>query len=138
MSIVQTARIDGVPVARVTADIDAASAATVHERLAGALDPDTDCLIVDLSETRYLDSAGLDMLLRLNERLSHRRVTLMLVIPAGSQVNRLATIVGLPQAVSVHATLPAAQDACANLPRGALVTEEVEQRETPAAERGGP
>jgi anti-anti-sigma factor len=138
MSIVQTARVDGIPVARVTADIDAATAATVHERLAGALDPDTDCLIVDLSETRYLDSAGLDMLLRLNERLSHRRVTLMLVIPESSHVNRLATIVGLPQTVAVHSTLLAAQDACAKLPRDAPVADGAEQREAPAAERAWP
>ena len=138
MSVVQTARVDGIPVARVTVDIDAATTATVHERLAGALDPDTDCLIVDLSETRYLDSAGLDMLLRLNERLSHRRVTLMLVIPESSQVNRLATIAGLPQTVAVHSTLSAAQDACAKLPRDALVTEEAEQREAPAGERRWP
>jgi anti-anti-sigma factor len=131
MSIVQTSRVDGIPVARVMADIDAATAATVHERLAGALDPDTDCLIVDLSETRYLDSAGLDMLLRLNERLTHRRVTLMLVIPESSQVNRLATIVGLPQTVAVHSTLLAARDACAKLPRDSLVADGAGQRETP-------
>ena len=138
MSIVETRRIDGVPVARVGADIDAATAATVHERLAGALDPDADCLIVDLSQTRYLDSAGLDMLLRLAERLSHRRVTLMLVIPDDSDVNRLASIVGLHQTVPVHATLSTAQDACAKLPRSAHVAERAEQQQAAAAERRGP
>lgn len=123
MSIVQTERVENVSVARLRADIDSANAAAVRERLADALDPDSNCLIVDLGETRYLDSAGLDMLLRLTERLSHRRVTLMLVIPASSQLNRLATIVGLPQTVPVHSTLSAAQQACANLPRGTLVAE---------------
>jgi len=130
VSIVETERIDGVPVARVRADIDAASAASVHDVLAGALAPDTDCLIVDLSETRYLDSAGLDMLLRLAERLSQRRVTLMLVIPEGSHVSRLATIVGLPEALPVHPTLSDARDSCTT--HSTLIAEEAERQKTAA------
>jgi len=117
--MIDSERVDGVPIARVRVDVDAANAASVHAELAAALGPDTDCLIVDLHETRYLDSAGIDMLLRLAERLSHRRATLMLVIPAQSQLYRLAEIVGLPQTVVVHPTLSAAQEACAKLPREA-------------------
>jgi anti-anti-sigma factor len=117
MSTVEVERVDGVTVARVTDDVDTANARAVHDRLAGALDSGADCMIVDLSATRYLDSAGLDMLLRLAERLSHRRVTLMLVIPTASQLTRLAAIVGLPQAVAVHVTLAGALEACARLPR---------------------
>jgi anti-sigma B factor antagonist len=111
MNSVTIERIEGVPVARVSDDIDAANAASVHEQLAGALGPDTLSLIVDLSEIRYVDSAGLDMLLRLSDRLAHRRAKLMLVIPETSQLNRLAAIVGLPQAMPVHPTLLAAQQA---------------------------
>jgi anti-anti-sigma factor len=117
MSGVVIERIDGVPVARVSDDIDAANAGTVREQLDEALGPDTHSLIVDLSEARYLDSGGLDMLLRLGDRLKHRRAKLILVIPESSQLNRLATIVGLPQAITVHPTLAAAQQAAAQLPR---------------------
>ena len=81
MNGVRIERIDGVPVARVSDDIDAANAARVQEQLAEALGPDALNLIVDLSETRYLDSAGLDMLLRLSDRLDRRRAKLILVIP---------------------------------------------------------
>lgn len=109
-------RVDGIPVARPNEDIDAANAGIVHEQLAAALGPDAGCLIVDLSGIRYLDSAGLDMLLRLAERLSHRRATLLLVIPEGSQLTRLAAIVGLPSAVAVHPTLHDARKACAQAP----------------------
>ena len=129
MSLVETERVDGVPIARVKKDVDTANAGLVHDQLADALGPDTDCLIVDLSDVRYLDSAGLDMLLRLGERVSHRRTTLMLVIPAASQLNRLAEMVGLPQTVPVHATLAAARDAAAKLPRGAPAAEEAAQQE---------
>ena len=98
-------RIDGVPIARVHDDIDAANAAIVHQQLSDALGPDASNLIVELSETRYLDSAGIDMLLRLSDRLDHRRAKLILVIPDNSQLKRLATIVGLPEAIVVHPSL---------------------------------
>jgi anti-anti-sigma factor len=60
--------------------------------------------VVDLSDTRYLDSAGIDMLLRLSERLEHRRAELILVIPGGSQLRRLATIVGLSRTITIHSS----------------------------------
>ncbi|HEY4809999.1 MAG TPA: STAS domain-containing protein [Solirubrobacteraceae bacterium] len=108
MSAVDIERLDGVPIAHVTEDLDAANVANVQRQLDGALDPDASSLIVDLSATRYLDSAAIDMLLRLGDRLEHRRAKLILVIPDTSQLIRLAAIVGLPDAIDVHPTLPAA------------------------------
>ena len=108
MSRVDIERIDGVPIARVHEDIDAANAAITQQQLADALGPDASSLVIDLSETRYVDSAGIDMLLRLSDRLDHRRSKLILVIPETSQLKRLATIVGLPDAIAIHPTLPAA------------------------------
>jgi anti-sigma B factor antagonist len=102
---VQIELVDHVPIARPLADIDAANAATVLGDLVEALSPDMSSLIVDLSDTRYVDSAGLDMLFRLGERLRDRRATLRLVIPAGSQLSRLAAIVALPHALPVHDTV---------------------------------
>jgi anti-anti-sigma factor len=101
---------DGVPVARPREDIDAANAGHMREQLAACLTPEADGLVVDLSDTRYVDSAGIDMLFRLGERLGQRRATLALVIPADSQLQRLAQIVALPRAMPVHATLPQALD----------------------------
>jgi anti-anti-sigma factor len=105
MSPVDLERIDGVPIARVPEDIDAANAATTQRQLAEALGPDAMSLIVDLGETRYLDSAGIDMLLRLSDLLDHRRTKLILVIPEGSQLKRLVAIVGLADAIAIHPTL---------------------------------
>jgi anti-anti-sigma factor len=101
-------KIDGVPIARVNEDIDAASAAAIQRQLADALGPDVLGFVIDLSETRYVDSAGIDMLLRLGDRLEHRRCKLALVIPDASQLNRLAKIVGLPEAIAIHPDLPGA------------------------------
>lgn len=59
MSPLDIEKIDGVPIAHVHGDIDAAT----QQQLAYTLGPDASSLIIDLSDTRYLDSAGIDMLL---------------------------------------------------------------------------
>jgi anti-anti-sigma factor len=105
MSRLEIEQIDGVPIAHVQEDIDAANAAATHQQLDDALGPDALCLVVDLSATRYVDSAGIDMLLRLSDRLDRRRAKLILVIPDGSHLKRLATIVGLPEAIAVQPSL---------------------------------
>ncbi len=133
MSVVEIERVDGTPIARVKADVDAANAAAVHELLAEGLNPDSECLIVDLTETRYLDSAGLDMLLRLAERLSHRRASLTVVIPEGSQLNRLVAIVGLPQVIPVHTTVSAALESCAKQPPASSGAATVAEQEESAS-----
>jgi anti-anti-sigma factor len=114
MSPLEIERIDGVPIVHVSEDIDAANATTTHQQLADALGPEASSLVIDLSETRYVDSAGIDMLLRLSGRLDHRRAKLILVIPDTSQLKRLASIVGLPNAVVIRSTLPAALQEAAN------------------------
>lgn len=117
MSPLDTERVDGVPIAHVHEDIDAMNVTIVEQRLADALGCDALSLIIDLSDTRYVDSAGVDLLLRLGDRLERRRAQLILVIPEGSPLERLAAIVGLPDALAVHPTLRAAlQHAAAQRP----------------------
>lgn len=108
MSRPEIEKIDSVPIAHVNEDIDAANVAATQQQLADALGPDALGLIVDLSSVRYLDSAGIDMLLRLSDRLKHRRAKLFLVIPDDSQLKRLFALVGLPEVIAIHPTLPAA------------------------------
>jgi anti-anti-sigma factor len=116
MSQLDLEQIDGVPVAHLPEDIDAANAMATQRQLADALGPDALSLVIDLSATRYVDSAGIDMLLRLNDRLNDRRARLILVIPDASQLMRLATIVGLPEAVAILPNVPAALKAAAEAP----------------------
>jgi anti-sigma B factor antagonist len=108
MSRLDVEQLGGVPVVRINEDIDAANAASTQQQLAEALGPDALRLVIDLSATRYVDSAGIDMLLRLSDRLDRRRVRLILVIPETSHLNRLAAIVGLPEAIAIHPSLSAA------------------------------
>ncbi len=105
MSRLDIEKVDGVAIARVNEDIDAANATAIQHELAEALGPDALCLVVDLGGIRYLDSAGIDMLLRLSDLLRHRRAKLILVIPDSSQLKRLVTIVGLPGAITIRPSL---------------------------------
>ena len=112
-------KIDGVPIAHIDGDIDAANAAATQLQLADALDSDALSLVVDLSDTRYLDSAGIDMLLRLADRLDRRRAKLILVIPDASQLMRLATLVGLPGAAAIRPSLQSALQEAGRSPTAA-------------------
>jgi anti-anti-sigma factor len=106
-------QIDGVPIARVRQDIDAATVASIQALLEDAVGPDSVGLVIDLADTRYVDSAGIDMLLRLRERLTQRRAQLILVVPPASQLKRLIGLVGLDRAIALHATVEDAQRAAA-------------------------
>jgi anti-anti-sigma factor len=106
---------DRIPVVRVPLDIDAANAATVRDELVGCMRNDAFDLIVDLSETPYLDSAGIDMLFRLNRSLSDRRATLRLVIRPESDLARLSELVAIPHSIAVHADVADAVQAAARL-----------------------
>lgn len=111
MSRLVLERVDGVPVARPSEDIDAANARVLRDELAACLQG-ADTLVLDLGATRYIDSAGIDMLFRLNELLRQRRATLLLVIPQSSQLTRLAQIVALPSVVAIHESVEQALGAC--------------------------
>lgn len=102
MTELEIKRIGRVPVAHLGEDLDAANAAVVHHQLAESLGTDALTLVVDLSDTGYVDSAGIDMLLRLSDRLGQRRAKLILVIPESSQLSRLFALVGLPDAIAIH------------------------------------
>jgi anti-anti-sigma factor len=62
-------------------------------------------LIVDLTHTTYLDSAGLALLMRLAERLQVRRQQMLIVSPRGSPVRTVLELTGLPRVVPLEARL---------------------------------
>jgi anti-anti-sigma factor len=99
---------DGVPVARLQGQVDMSNAAAVGDQLVGSVTSAGFGLVVDLSETTYLDSAGVNLLFDLAERLETRQQVLRLVVPEGAVVRRLLRIVGVESAAGVDATLDAA------------------------------
>jgi anti-sigma B factor antagonist len=97
---VSTAAIEG--------EVDASNAAELGDGLRALLTNQSTVLVVDLSETTYLDSAGLNLLFTLDGELSGRLQELRLVVPEGSPLRRTLSITGLDSAISTHATRDAA------------------------------
>ena len=67
--------------------------------------------MVDLSETRYLDSAGVNVLFELAEDLSERQLTFALVVPEGGLVERVVMLVDLASVAQLHRSVAAAREA---------------------------
>jgi anti-sigma B factor antagonist len=72
-------------------------------------------IVVDLTNTTYLDSAGLSLLLRLAERLQARRHQMQIVAPPGSPVRTVLELTGLPRVIPVEGRL---EDAVGESERG--------------------
>ena len=76
-------------VAAVNGEIDGSNAADLRLALADRLPSTASALVLDLSETSYLDSAGIHTLFELGRRLSARRQSLRLVVPADAPMRRV-------------------------------------------------
>jgi anti-sigma B factor antagonist len=89
-------------VAAVEGEVDASNTDEIADRLRTATSNRTTSLIVDLSETTYLDSAGINMLFELSTDLRERQQRLLLVVPPSSPILRAIGITGLDSAVPTH------------------------------------
>jgi anti-anti-sigma factor len=99
---------DGTPVTFLDGDVDAANAARVAEELMAAVTNRTVALIVVLSDARYLDSAGINVLFRLHEQLQTRRQRVGLVLGASARLRRVLELSGVPTTIPVWEDLEAA------------------------------
>lgn len=97
-----------VSVAAVEGEVDASNVHEVGEHLRALLTNRSTVLVVDLSETTYIDSAGINLLFELSVELRNRQQSLRLVVPAATPVLRMLTIAGLPAAVPTFAVRDAA------------------------------
>jgi anti-anti-sigma factor len=99
-----------VPVVAIAGEIDASNSADIAEHLRAALSNRSEALVVDLSGTTYIDSAGLNVLFELGTALRERQQQLHLVVAQPSPIARMVAIVGLDAAVPTHPTRAAALD----------------------------
>jgi anti-sigma B factor antagonist len=102
---------DEIPVARMQGEIDASNVREMGDRLRSLLSNRSVALVVDLSSTTYLDSAGINMLFSLAEELRGRQQRLALVVGDSSPIARMITLTGLDQTIPVCPGLPDALSA---------------------------
>jgi anti-anti-sigma factor len=93
-----------IAIAVVDGEVDASNAREIGDRLRATATNDTQALVVDLSRTAYLDSAGINVLFALDLELRQRRQELHVVVPPTSPLARTLRITGLDVAVPTHGT----------------------------------
>jgi anti-anti-sigma factor len=93
-----------VQVAAVVGEIDSSNVREIAGRVHAMLSNRSEALVVDLAQTTYIDSAGINMLFSLGGDLAQRQQDLHLVVDPASPIARMLTITGLDATVATHAT----------------------------------
>ena len=106
---------DGVPVVHLAGELDISRAAAVRLDLLRALSNLHHGLVVDLRDVSYLDSAGVNVLFEVAERLGARQQVLATVIPDNALIQRVAKLVDLGLATQIHKDLDSAVGAIRDL-----------------------
>jgi anti-anti-sigma factor len=95
-------------VGRVRGEVDLSNAGTVMAKLLGAVPNTATALLIDLSETDYLDSSGIRLIFEVAHRLEARGQRLQLVVPDNSVLNRLLVLTEMRQVVPMSSSVEAA------------------------------
>jgi anti-anti-sigma factor len=107
-----TVRVErSVPICAVRGEIDASNVESVLERLVASAPNDSPGLVLDLSETVYLDSAGVRILFELARRMRTRRQELRVAVPPSGIVRRVLVLTALADIVPLHEDADSAADA---------------------------
>ena len=101
---------DGIPVARLVGEVDLTRAPGIRVGLLRAVTNQDHGLVLDLRDTTYLDSAGVNVIFELAERLSARQQRLAAVVPDRAIIERVLTLVNLRSILESHRTLEEALD----------------------------
>ncbi len=112
MPSIEVERHESVPVATIAGDVDVVIATQVRNRLLEAVQNRDSGLVIDLSQVPYVDSAGINVLFELAERLGARQLQLGVVALGDSFVDRILKIVDL---ASVAKVSPNLDDALAHM-----------------------
>lgn len=86
----------------VAGDLDVSAADPLDEAIDTALDDGARSLVVDLSETTFVDSMGLSHLLRARRRADAEHATLRIVAPPGSEARVVIDLTGVGAILGVE------------------------------------
>jgi anti-sigma B factor antagonist len=100
--------INGVPVVTAPAELDVITAQQLRVVLHRAAAPKQPTIVVDMTRTRFCDSAGLNVLARAHTQALAEGGELRLVIPAGGTVSRIFTLTGLDRVIPLFGSLDGA------------------------------
>jgi anti-anti-sigma factor len=98
-------RRDDVLVARLTGEVDMSNAEGIGAAVLEATGNETLGVVLDLTDVRYLDSAGIYVVFGMRSRLRARGQVLRLVIPGASPVDDALRLAGVQRHVDVVETV---------------------------------
>jgi anti-anti-sigma factor len=102
---VDVQRHDAIAVAAVEGEVDASNVWEIGAALRRLVDNQSTELVVDLTPTEYLDSAGINLMFALADELRARQLTLRLVVPPRSPIARMLAITGLDRVTPTYETV---------------------------------
>ncbi len=127
--------VDGVPVIAAPAEIDVTTAEQLRAVLLDSAGHGYATIVVDMTGTRFCDSAGLSVLVRAHKRAVSEGGELRLVVPRDGTVPRILNLTGLDlylpcfsSLTEALARIPAPRSSKASSGGGGLVTLHPETR----------
>jgi anti-sigma B factor antagonist len=93
------------PIGHVAGEIDASNAVAIGVRLRALVANRAFGLVVDLTATTYIDSAGINMLFVLGDELRTRQQQLRLVVGPATPIARMLAVTGLDRTHRTHANI---------------------------------
>jgi anti-anti-sigma factor len=92
---------EDVALARVAGEVDASNVESLSRRLLDGISNKARALVLDLTETSYIDSSGISLIFDAAARLRNRRQTLRLVVTPQSFVSEVLSAVSMQDSVPV-------------------------------------
>jgi anti-sigma B factor antagonist len=93
-----------VPVAVLSGQIDLSNAGALSSAMMEAVSNSASGFVIDLTGLEYMDSAGVNMLADLHERLRWREQRLAIVAPAGSRPREVLELAGIGGVLLIEET----------------------------------
>ena len=94
-----------IELARVAGEIDASNVADLSQRLLDAISNRSRALVLDLTETSYIDSSGISLIFDAAARMRNRRQQLRLVVQPRSFVAEVLSAVSMQDSVPIDPVL---------------------------------
>ncbi len=92
-------------VAHVGGELDMSNCSYVRDELTRSVPADCEGMVVDLSDTVYLDSAAIELLFELARRLGRHRQDLRIAMPDDSPLRRVLELTDVRAVAPVHPTV---------------------------------
>jgi anti-sigma B factor antagonist len=97
-----------VEVARVAGEVDASNVEDLTQQLLDAVSNNVRALVLDLTQTSYIDSSGISLIFDAVARMKNRRLELRLVVQPKSFVSEVLAAVSMSDSVPIDSELDAA------------------------------